>query len=417
MTVYELGDERIVIDAGLAFPRDEHLGVDLVLPDFSYLEDGRVRAIVLTHGHEDHVGALPYVLREIDVGEVIAHQADDRDGQVEARRARARRQDDAPRGRSRRRCDPARPVQARVHPDGALDPRLCRDRGRDERRPRAAHGRLEARSHAGRRAQDRRRQARRDGKPRHRPDARRLDERGAAGHDRVGAARRRGIPAADPAARGPCARRELRLEHPPHAAGGGGRDRERPEGRARRPVAAEEHEHRAQPRLREPSRGVARVAEGGHGPAAGQGDDPLHREPGRADVGPDADRVRRPPERRDRARRHGDHLREAGARERAARPRLDQPADPARRRGAARGDRSGARLGARVLGGAPHAAVARPAEGRDADPRRVPDAGCPRAAGARRRRPGRRDRDRRERLRRRADAERRRGSSDASRPG
>ena len=72
MTVYELDDELVVVDAGLAFPRDEHLGVDLVLPDFSYLRGRRVRAIVLTHGHEDHVGALPYVLREIEVDEVIA---------------------------------------------------------------------------------------------------------------------------------------------------------------------------------------------------------------------------------------------------------------------------------------------------------------------------------------------------------
>lgn len=72
MTVYEYGDETIVVDAGLAFPRDEHLGVDLVLPDFSYLYDRPVKAIVLTHGHEDHVGALPYVLREVDVDEVIA---------------------------------------------------------------------------------------------------------------------------------------------------------------------------------------------------------------------------------------------------------------------------------------------------------------------------------------------------------
>jgi ribonuclease J len=72
MTVYEHDGRAVVVDAGLAFPRDEHLGVDLVLPDFSYLENVRVDAIVLTHGHEDHVGSLPYVLREIKVGQVLA---------------------------------------------------------------------------------------------------------------------------------------------------------------------------------------------------------------------------------------------------------------------------------------------------------------------------------------------------------
>jgi ribonuclease J len=72
MTVFETGGETIVVDTGLAFPRDEHLGVDLVLPDFGYLRDRRVRAVLLTHGHEDHVGALPYVLRELDVDEVWA---------------------------------------------------------------------------------------------------------------------------------------------------------------------------------------------------------------------------------------------------------------------------------------------------------------------------------------------------------
>ena len=73
MTVYEVAGERIVVDAGLSFPRDEHLGVDLVLPDMSYLADsGGARAVVLTHGHEDHVGALPYLLREARIGAVWA---------------------------------------------------------------------------------------------------------------------------------------------------------------------------------------------------------------------------------------------------------------------------------------------------------------------------------------------------------
>jgi ribonuclease J len=72
MTVYESAGEIMVVDAGLAFPRDEHLGVDLVLPDFGYLEGRRVRAVVLTHGHEDHVGSLPYLLREVDVQSVVA---------------------------------------------------------------------------------------------------------------------------------------------------------------------------------------------------------------------------------------------------------------------------------------------------------------------------------------------------------
>jgi ribonuclease J len=67
MTVYEADGEAVVVDAGLAFPRDEHLGVDLILPDFSYLTERErpVRAVLLTHGHEDHVGALPYLLREV----------------------------------------------------------------------------------------------------------------------------------------------------------------------------------------------------------------------------------------------------------------------------------------------------------------------------------------------------------------
>ena len=67
MAVIERGGRIVVVDTGLMFPTAEMLGIDLVLPDFSYLR-GRaddIEAIVLTHGHEDHVGALPFVLREI----------------------------------------------------------------------------------------------------------------------------------------------------------------------------------------------------------------------------------------------------------------------------------------------------------------------------------------------------------------
>src|SRR5436305_1028191 len=74
MTVYEYGHDAIVVDSGLAYTRDEHPGVDLILPDFTYQRQrGRpVRAVILTHAHEDHVGSLPYLLREVPVDEVWA---------------------------------------------------------------------------------------------------------------------------------------------------------------------------------------------------------------------------------------------------------------------------------------------------------------------------------------------------------
>lgn len=74
MTVFEADGSIVIVDAGLAFPRDEHLGVDLVLPDFTYLveREEMIRGVVLTHGHEDHVGSLPYLMREVRVPVVVA---------------------------------------------------------------------------------------------------------------------------------------------------------------------------------------------------------------------------------------------------------------------------------------------------------------------------------------------------------
>ena len=121
MTAFCYGDDIIVVDGGMMFPDAELLGVDLVMPDLTFLKQNRehVRALILTHGHEDHIGAVPYFLTEIDVpvyGTAFTLALVDRRLEEYGLWTKSRASSES----SPKQIVEDRPVQDRVHPRHAL---------------------------------------------------------------------------------------------------------------------------------------------------------------------------------------------------------------------------------------------------------------------------------------------------------
>ncbi len=143
MTVFEYDGRLLIVDCGVLFPEDHHPGVDLILPDFDPIRDrlDQVEALVLTHGHEDHIGATPYLLRERGDIPLVGSQLTL--ALLDLQAARAPAQGDRAARRHGGRHDRVRAVRPRVRRGQPLDPRRARGRDPHRRRHRAAHRRLQ----------------------------------------------------------------------------------------------------------------------------------------------------------------------------------------------------------------------------------------------------------------------------------
>ena len=143
MTVFEYAGRLLIVDCGVLFPEDHHPGVDLILPDFDPIRDrlDEVEALVLTHGHEDHIGATPYLLRERPdiplVGSKLTLAL--LESKLREHRLKETAQHEVTEGDT----DPVRAVRAGVRRGQPLDPRRARGRDPHRRRHRAAHRRLQ----------------------------------------------------------------------------------------------------------------------------------------------------------------------------------------------------------------------------------------------------------------------------------
>ena len=279
----------------------------------------------------------------------LQRPADDRDGALEARRAQAARR--PPRRAADRRRRPGRPVRDRADPSDALDPGLERHRAHHAARHRPVHRRLQVRPDAGGRRAGRHVAARR-ARPRGAAAAlRRLHERRSRGDLGERVARR---PAPGPRVRplqGPHRRHLLRVEHPPRPAGRARGGDQRPQGRARRALDAQERQHRPQPRPHRHPGGDAGAAARDRPVGRREDRRDLDRLPGRAAVGAAPDGLPRPPAGGAEVGRHRGVQRHADPRQRARGQRDDRPPVPHRLRGDHRPRRADPRLRPRLRGG------------------------------------------------------------------